>query len=83
MRILLLMPLLLTLPARAAQLAGHKFLVTSVRTGDTETFIVNLQTGDAIKSPAVRARKTAILVGRPTAAGSPSSPTGTVRPTST
>lgn len=47
MRILLLMPLLLTLPARAGQLAGHKFLVTSVRTGDTEIFIVNPQTGDA------------------------------------
>jgi len=46
-RLSLLALLLLTLPARAGQLAGHKFLVTSVRTGDTEIFIVNPRTGDA------------------------------------
>jgi CubicO group peptidase (beta-lactamase class C family) len=31
----------------AADLAGHKLLVTSVRTGDTEIFIVDPATGDA------------------------------------
>ncbi len=32
--------------ARAADLAGYKFLVTSVRTGDTEVFIADPATGD-------------------------------------
>ena len=32
--------------ARAADLAGHKLLVTSVRTGDTEVFIADPTTGD-------------------------------------
>jgi TolB protein len=31
----------------AAELAGHKLLLTSVRTGDTEVFIVDPDTGDA------------------------------------
>ncbi len=31
----------------AGELAGHKLLVTSVRTGDTEVFIVDPETGDA------------------------------------
>jgi TolB protein len=34
--------------AGAGELAGHKFLVTSVRTGDTQIFIVDPETGDAI-----------------------------------
>jgi hypothetical protein len=34
--------------ADAADLAGHKFLVTSARTGDTEIFVVDPATGDAI-----------------------------------
>ena len=34
-------------PTLAGELAGHKFLVTSVRTGDTEIFVVNPDTGDA------------------------------------
>jgi TolB protein len=32
---------------RAGELAGHKLLVTSVRTGDTEVFMVDPDTGDA------------------------------------
>ena len=34
-------------PTLAGELAGHKFLVTSVRTGDTEVFVVDPETGDA------------------------------------
>jgi TolB protein len=34
--------------AAAGDLSGHKFLVTSVRTGDTEVFVVDPETGDAI-----------------------------------
>ena len=34
-------------PTLAGDLAGHKFLVTSVRTGDTEVFLVDPTTGDA------------------------------------
>lgn len=33
--------------ATAGELAGHKMLVTSVRTGDTEVFVVDPDTGDA------------------------------------
>ena len=33
--------------AHAGELAGYKLLVTSVRTGDTEVFIVDPSTGDA------------------------------------
>ena len=33
--------------AFGAELAGHKFLLTSVRTGDTEVFVVDPETGDA------------------------------------
>jgi TolB protein len=33
--------------ARGGELAGHKFLITSVRTGDTEVFVVDPDTGDA------------------------------------
>lgn len=42
--------LLLTTPlvTNAGELAGHKFLITSVRTGDTEIFLVDPYTGDAI-----------------------------------
>ncbi len=39
----------------AADLSGHKFLVTSVRTGDTEVFIADPVTGDLFnvtRSPA-------------------------------
>lgn len=32
--------------ARSGELAGYQFLVTSVRTGDTEVFIANPETGD-------------------------------------
>jgi TolB protein len=35
------------LPSLAGELAGYKLLVTSVRTGDTEIFIVDPDTGDA------------------------------------
>lgn len=43
----LLLGLLLTAAAAvAADLRGHTFLVTSVRTGDTEVFIANPTTGD-------------------------------------
>lgn len=35
------------LPCLAGELAGYKLLVTSVRTGDTEIFIVDPDTGDA------------------------------------
>lgn len=37
-----------TAAARAGELAGHQFLTTSVRTGDTEIFRVDPDTGDAI-----------------------------------
>ncbi|HKD35373.1 MAG TPA: hypothetical protein VKB78_01190, partial [Pirellulales bacterium] len=33
---------------RAGELAGQKLLVTSVRTGDTEVFVVDPETGDAL-----------------------------------
>ncbi len=39
---------------QAGELAGHRLLVTSIRTGDTEVFIVDPETGDAFnvtKSP--------------------------------
>jgi TolB protein len=36
----------LALPATAGDLAGHKLLFTSVRTGDTEVFIADPDTGD-------------------------------------
>ncbi len=32
----------------ASELAGHKFLITSVRTGDTEVFLVDPHMGDAV-----------------------------------
>lgn len=35
-------------PARAGELAGYQFLATSVRTGDTEIFRVDPDTGDAV-----------------------------------
>jgi Tol biopolymer transport system component len=35
------------LPARAGELAGYKLLLTSIRTGDTEVFVVDPDTGDA------------------------------------
>ena len=38
---------LAAIPSRAGDLAGHKLLVTSVRTGDTEVFEVDPETGDA------------------------------------
>jgi TolB protein len=38
--------LVVTLAAPAADLAGHRLLVTSVRTGDTEVFIADPATGD-------------------------------------
>jgi len=34
-------------PCQAGELTGYKLLVTSVRTGDTEIFVVDPQTGDA------------------------------------
>ena len=34
-------------PAHAGQLAGYKLLLTSIRTGDTEVFIVDPDTGNA------------------------------------
>lgn len=44
----LLLPLsLLSLALQAGELAGHKLLVTSVRTGDTEIFVIDPDTGDA------------------------------------
>jgi TolB protein len=36
------------LMVRAGELAGHKFLITSVRTGDTEIFLVDPDMGDAV-----------------------------------
>jgi len=33
---------------KAGELAGHKFLITSIRTGDTEIFLVDPYMGDAI-----------------------------------
>jgi len=33
--------------AGAGELPGHKFLITSIRTGDTEIFLVDPQMGDA------------------------------------
>lgn len=51
--------LLLASSLRAGELAGHRLLVTSVRTGDTEVFIVDPETGDAFnvtKSPASEER---------------------------
>ena len=38
--------LITSLTIHAADLSGHKLLVTSVRTGDTEVFIADLTTGD-------------------------------------
>jgi TolB protein len=37
----------LTTPVRAGDLAGYKLLLTSIRTGDTEVFIIDPDTGDA------------------------------------
>jgi TolB protein len=37
----------LTVSARAGELVGNKLLLTSVRTGDTEIFVVDPDTGDA------------------------------------
>jgi TolB protein len=37
----------LALRTQGGELAGHKLLVTSIRTGDTEVFIVDPETGDA------------------------------------
>lgn len=42
----LLLLLLTGTPSMAADLAGHRLLVTSVRTGDTEVFIADPATGD-------------------------------------
>ena len=45
--------------AKAGELAGHKLLVTLVRTGDTEVFVVDPETGDAqnlTRSPASEER---------------------------
>jgi TolB protein len=36
-----------TVPAFCGELAGHKFLITSVRTGETEIFLIDPDTGDA------------------------------------
>ena len=36
-----------TAGVKAGRLAGHKLLLTSVRTGDTEVFVVDPETGDA------------------------------------
>ncbi len=44
---LLLSLTLLSLPLQAGELAGHKLLITSVRTGDTEIFVVDPDSGDA------------------------------------
>jgi hypothetical protein len=33
--------------AQASELAGHRFLITSIRTGDTEIFLVDPYWGDA------------------------------------
>lgn len=45
---ILFIPLLfvVALAAPAADLTGHKLLVTSVRTGDTEVFVADPTTGD-------------------------------------
>jgi hypothetical protein len=32
----------------SGELSGHKFLITSVRTGDTEIFLVDPYMGDAV-----------------------------------
>jgi TolB protein len=40
--------LVLSVIADAGELAGHKFLITSIRTGDTEIFLVDPQMGDAM-----------------------------------
>ena len=40
--------LLFASDSNAADLSGYQFLVTSVRTGDTEVFVVNPGTGDAL-----------------------------------
>jgi hypothetical protein len=40
--------MLLAASATAAPLSGHKLLITSVRTGDTEVFIADPVTGDMI-----------------------------------
>ena len=47
--------------AFGAELAGHKFLLTSVRTGDTEVFVVDPETGDlpALYRPGATARASA------------------------
>ena len=37
---------MMAVAVRGTDLAGHKLLVTSVRTGDTEVFIVDPTTGD-------------------------------------
>jgi len=36
------------IPAFSGELAGHRFLITSVRTGETEIFLVDPELGDAI-----------------------------------
>lgn len=40
--------LLASITACAGELAGHKFLITSARTGDTEIFLVDPDMGDAV-----------------------------------
>lgn len=46
MKPFLLLLLLAVMPALGADLRGHKLLVTSVRTGDTEVFVADPVTGD-------------------------------------
>jgi hypothetical protein len=46
MKLLILAFALLSLPAVAADLSGHKLLITSIRTGDTEVVIADPTTGD-------------------------------------
>jgi TolB protein len=45
--LLALAALSLVQPASAGQLTGYKLLLTSIRTGDTEVFVVDPDTGDA------------------------------------
>jgi len=51
----------------AGELAGHKFLITSVRTGETEIFLIDPDTGDAInltRSPDSEERYPLLLARR-------------------
>jgi TolB protein len=46
MKLLFLALILMNAPGVAADLSGHKLLITSVRTGDTEVFVADPTTGD-------------------------------------